>query len=302
MPGTRTAAAAPTAGAATATAEPYKILMSMRKNESGVTDDDSKAFFVNSCGEWKITKDFKVERRTPKEEITTGYIAQLVEKSTEVTRRLDDGEVTLRTSAEISEMTRGNTNFMTHSYIELFEYTVDDEGVGEWDGDQFMNGVVVPFDRSGPWCVNAKDKKENKYHTKGTIIMKGTVIFIPAEAGFNPASESFKKPKTKAEKAVDPANGLLSAPYNPERWARLCALKQSPFYKHNCKVTWAYPDGPCASVTTLEQTCDGGKGFLSPIISAPNCPGSEGGGAAKKGGVRRHRRTRRHSRRQRSTS
>jgi hypothetical protein len=269
-------------------ANPYTIRMTMRENAEGVRNDNDRAHYVNTCAEWKITKDFEIfARRAP---VTTGYIAQLVVKTTEVTRKTSRGDVILRTSDEIAAMTLNNTKYMTFSYIEIFEYDA-----GEWEADQFMNGPVVPFDAAGPWCVDAMNVRENKYHTKGTINMIGTVIYIPASAGFDPARQGFKKPGLRNKKDDNPANGLLWRHYDAAVWSRMLALSGSVPYYHRVVVRWEYPVGPCASVTTLTQICDGGVGFTSPIVSAPNCPG-------RAGGAQQTRRRRRQTRKRRRTT
>lgn len=262
------------------TASPYTIRMTMRENERGVIDDADRAQYVNTCADWKITKDFEIfARRAP---VTTGYIAQLVVKTTEVTRKTSRGEVILRTSDEIAAMTLNNTKYMTFSYIEIFEYDR-----GEWQADQFMNGPVVPFDAGGPWCVDATNVRENKYHTKGTIYMIGTVIYIPASAGFDPAGQGFARPAPTNAANDNPANGLLWRHYDATVWTSMLALRGSVPYYHRVVVRWGYPVGPCASVTTLTQTCDGGVGFTSPIVSAPNCPGAVSARGRGRGGARR---------------
>jgi hypothetical protein len=275
-----------------AAANSYTIRMTMRENARGVRNDADRAHYVNTCADWKITKDFDIFTRVaPRTPVTTGYIAQLVVKTTEVTRKTSSGDVILRTSDEIAAMTLNNTKYMTFSYIEIFEYDAV-----EWEADQFMNGPVVPFDADGPWCVDATNARENKYHTKGTINMLGTVIYIPASARFLPAGEGFVRPAPNNATNDNPANGLLWRHHDPAVWSRMLALSGSDPYYHRVAVRWEYPVGPCASVTTLTQTCDGGVGFISPIISAANCPGAvsaRGRGRGRGRGGARRRMTRR---------
>ena len=249
-----------------ATATKYSIVMTMRDNvDDKETDPDKLSHYIKTCGEWKITKDFEVLSPS-RSAVTTGYIAQLVQKQTTVVKKHGAGEKVYTTNEEISEMTGNHTKYMTFDYIEVFTWQTD-----QWEADQFTNGAVVPFDGDDALCVDDTDESERDYRTKGVTKMVGTVIYIPARAGFSPTAFGFKKPRSLTDD--NPANGLFWKPFDKAIWERMYSMRASDPYYHRVEVKWDYPTGGCASETKLTQSCDGGVNFRASMKSEPDCPG-----------------------------
>lgn len=206
-------------------------------------------------GDFRVTKHFTVTNVADRKDKPNGYVVQFVKKTTEVTHKCgakwntttkeqsecDDGapETQLSTSEEIEALTAGNVKYMTHSYLELFVI----KGGESTSDDAFQNGAVAKYE----WVLVDEDKPDGlkhwepiiedddeKFFTKGRIVMQGTSIFINKASNIRSAY-----PWTRSKRT--PANGLLYLEATDEILENIWAKRLSEPLVHRLIIEWDYP-------------------------------------------------------------
>jgi len=258
----------------------YKISMSLVYGKDKFGNPFQAA---RECGDFRVTKQFTVTNLKDRSSKPNGFIVQYVQKMTQVTHKCgakwsettkersecDAGaeEAILTSSEDIERFTAGNTKYMTHSYLELFEVK-DGKSVSN---DSFQNGAIVKYSWDDEEDADAVEKKQSwqpiiededeAFFTKGTILMGGTNIFIK-----DPAIQTIL-PWDKREKT--PANGLPYLIPTRDNLTVIFSMRVSEPLVHFVAATWDYPTSPKSNKTIIKTLSPvNGRSFLPPALSA----------------------------------
>ena len=196
----------------------------------------------NIAGEWgsfSVYKAFRVTNDDINKKKINGFVIQKVEKTTDVHKQEEDGS--LSEIADIEKFTGGFTQYMNHSYHELFQIK-NGESVA---GDMFQNGAVLRYVKSGK-----KYYADDEPPTSGRIYMHG-------QAGFIPSDESAKLKNVLglswSLSGSTPANGLHYREEVPSDFFDRC---QSNILDHDVVVTWNPVDPTSRLVTRIVTRID----------------------------------------------
>ena len=192
----------------------------------------------NTAGKWgsfSVYKAFSVSNADINKKNINGFVIQKVEKTTVAYKQADDGSVSQ--IADIEEFTGGFTQYMNHSYYELF-HIKHGESVA---GDMFQNGAVLRYVKSG-----RKYYADDEPPTTGRIHMHGQACFIP----------SVESAKLKNVLGLSwslsgntPANGLHYREEVPSDFFDRC---QSNILDHDVVVEWNTADPTSRLVTRID--------------------------------------------------
>ncbi len=248
---------------------------------------------AQQCGDFRVTKHFSVRNKKSPAERPNGYVVQYVQKRTRVTHKCGSqwdkttkeeskceegaGEATIESKEDIAKFTVGNTQYMTHSYLELFEIK---DGESKTD-DTFQNGAVVKYiweeedennnnENNNGYEANANTPKKKvwqpiiedsdaSFFTKGNIMMLGINIFVQDPRLLT----DFPWDKSN----VTPANGLPYLVPTDDMLVVIFSMRISEPLVHAIEVTWDYPTSPKGNKTRVKVLSPKkGKSILIPDL------------------------------------